>query len=142
MQEVEQIWDIIEKHKNASTNQAKAQPVNNKRSLETEDLPSKKHKIEKNDNSVAEDVTNNESNKTVSESDSDKPKFDYTQKILEILQEKQCISHKKLQKKILKAYRDATGQSDCEEKVIKKINRKLKKIPNVVIEEDTISLHG
>ncbi|ERL88178.1 cell growth-regulating nucleolar protein [Dendroctonus ponderosae] len=137
MQEVEQIWDIIEKHKNASTAQPKEQPqqetLNNKRSSENEDPPSKKQK--KNGNSAPE-----ESQQTVNEPDSGKPKFDYALKILEILQEKQSISHKKLQKKILKAYRGATGQSDCEEKVIKKLNRKLKKIPNVVIEQDTVSL--
>jgi len=65
-------------------------------------------------------------------------KFDYKAKILEILSEKQSIPHKKLQKKIVKAYVNQTGQSDCEERIIKKFNKKLKKISNVGMEDDRV----
>ncbi|XP_030752776.1 cell growth-regulating nucleolar protein [Sitophilus oryzae] len=66
--------------------------------------------------------------------------FNMKQEILEILNLKKDISLKKLQKKVLKAYVNSVGEIECQEKIVKKFNKKLSKITNIKIEDDRISL--
>jgi len=157
IQEVEEVWDIIEKHK-TQNNQSNVKNVTEKenddegkeRSLKSEDKTNESLKKKKKSDTVQENEKLNSSSKKrgnkqeaplTAEPIKDKTepsKFDYKAKILEILSEKQSIPHKKLQKKIVKAYVNQTGQSDCEERIIKKFNKKLKKISNVGMEDDRV----
>lgn len=117
MQEVEQVWDIIEKHKQTTMQNG---TVSKKR--------------------PNEDTIQVEVKKQKTSPIPDEPKFDYKAKVLEILTSKGSISSKKLEKKVVKAYLSIMGQCDSEEKVIKKLQKKLKKIPGVSVEDDRISL--
>ncbi|KAL1518358.1 hypothetical protein ABEB36_001993 [Hypothenemus hampei] len=126
MQEVEEAWNIIEKFKNSQQNNSKIN--NNKRPNDdeaTSAAAAKKLKIT--GPTEPPQVTKIE-----------EKKFSFKEKIAEILNEKQSISLKKLQKKIVKAYVRETGENNCEEKVVKKFTKKLKKIPNVTIEDDKV----
>lgn len=182
MQEVEEVWDIIEKHKaknapnnqnnakngsenqktkvdegNDKSEQAKKRPSESadsnvespkkkkkKGSQETQEVSAevvieKTQKVEKNKHKIENEtptVTND------MEDMAESSKFNYKAKILEILTEKHTISHKKLQKKVLKAYLNMVGQNEPEEKIIKKFNKKLKKIPNISIEDDRVLLQA
>lgn len=69
-----------------------------------------------------------------------KQKFDFRTKILELVQTKGTISLKKLEKKIVKLYLKEFRGDECPEKILKKYNKKLKKIEEVEIEGDTIKL--
>lgn len=179
MQEVEEVWDIIEKHKakNASNNQNNAKNGSENQKMKVDEgndkseqakkrpsesvdsnveSPKKKkkkgsqevsteivventQKVKKNKHKVVNETptVTNDPEDTVESS-----KFDYKAKILEILTEKNTMSHKKLQKKVLKAYLTAVGQNEPEEKIIKKFNKKLKKIPNISIEDDRVLLQA
>lgn len=115
MQEVEEVWDIIEKHKQTTFTAERKRP-------------NEEHTTQEVKKQKTSPVSNSES------------KFDYKATILEILTEKRSISSKKLEKKVVKAYNSLMGQCDNEEKVVKKLQKKLKKIPNVSVEGDRISL--
>ncbi|XP_066148522.1 cell growth-regulating nucleolar protein [Euwallacea fornicatus] len=144
MREVEEIWDIIEKYKNQTSltknveNKQKNDNVK-KRILEDESdsLGSKKKPKASTQNESKAEQSHENGNTDAS---AEATKFKYKEKVLEILAEKQDISLKKLQKKILKQYINTTGLSDCEEKVVKKLNKKLSKIPNISIEDDRVKL--
>lgn len=121
MQEVEQVWDIIEKHKQTTFTAEKKNESKKRPNEDTTEVEVKKQK-------------------TSPISEHTESKFDYKAKIVEILSEKPSISSKKLEKKVVKAYISVMGQCDNEEKVVKKLHKKLKKIPNVSVEDDRISL--
>ncbi|CAH1123498.1 unnamed protein product [Ceutorhynchus assimilis] len=127
MRDVEEAWDIIEKHKVANFN--KPTETNNKRKAdeETNDTETVTKKKKESAAEIEENVTTE--------------KFDYKAKILEILAEKQTISQKKLQKKIVRAYMNVSRETEDKAKIIKKLNKKLKKIPNVLIENDKVILN-
>lgn len=66
--------------------------------------------------------------------------FSFKEAILSILTSKESLSAKKLEKKVLKAYLKFSGETECSPKVVKKFNKKLKKIENIEIVDDKISL--
>jgi len=171
MKDVEEAWDIIEIYKSKNIQNNKTQDpqsllesknrqnddqnskiINQKRPTENDGIPEnpkKKTKLSKVsqeslENTHGENTSANEENSKTTDLPKDltqSSEFNFKDKILEILTKKNSISHKKLQKKILKAYLSTTGESNyCEEKVVKKLNKKLKKIPNVEIENDRVVL--
>jgi cell growth-regulating nucleolar protein len=66
--------------------------------------------------------------------------FNFKDAILKILNSKGSMSCKKLQKKVLSAYLMETGNAEYSEKTVKKYNKKLKKIGNVSVNDDVVSL--
>lgn len=66
--------------------------------------------------------------------------FDFKQKILDILTSKGSISTKKLEKKVVKAYMKHSGLSESTPKIVKKFNKKLKKLNNVEIVDENVIL--
>ncbi|XP_066255997.1 cell growth-regulating nucleolar protein [Euwallacea similis] len=144
MREVEEVWDIIEKYKNQkdSTKNVENMSENGdvkKRVLEDEEdsLNSKKKPKVSRENESGVGQSQEHMNTDVS---AEATKFKYKEKVLEILATKQDISLKKLQKKILKQYINATGLSDCEEKVVKKLHKKLNKILNISVKDGRVKL--
>ncbi|EFA00347.1 uncharacterized protein C16C10.8 [Tribolium castaneum] len=124
--DIEAAWGLIEKHKNEqSKNNQQENGTKHKLNGDCGEAPVNK-KIK-----TGEEV---EDNKT-----SEDDVFSFKGTILRILSVKGSISCKKLQKKVLNAYVKETG---CEhtEKTVKKYNKKLKKLPNVVINDDVVSL--
>lgn len=71
---------------------------------------------------------------------SDQSEFDFQGKIIEILQNVDSISPDKLQKKIKKMYLKQTGETEFSEKVLKKYNKKLKRIANIEVTETSVKL--
>lgn len=66
--------------------------------------------------------------------------FDFVQKILDVLASKGSISKNKLEKKVISAYLKHSGLSESSPKLLKKFNKKLKKIDNIETVDDTITL--
>lgn len=77
---------------------------------------------------------------TADENSGDNQQFDFAENILNILQSKDSITLKKLEKKVLKLYLKHSGESECSPKIVKKFNKKLKKITNVHIVDDVVSI--
>lgn len=131
---MEAVWNIIEKYKenqqkqNGKSVQAQKEEKsdeNNKRKLNVESHEkSKKAKL----------------NFEVNQDENEVDKFSFQGTILEILKSKGSISKSKLQKKVINAYLKWSGAEECSEKTLKKYEKKLKKIKNVIITNDTVSL--
>ncbi|XP_044270782.1 cell growth-regulating nucleolar protein [Tribolium madens] len=123
--DIEAAWGLIEKHKNEQNkNNNQENGIKHKLNGDSEEAPAnKKKKIEESENKNSEDDV-----------------FSFKGTILKILSAKGSISCKKLQKKVLNAYLKETGNAEYTEKTIKKYNKKLKKLPNVVISDDVVSL--
>lgn len=154
MKDVEEIWNIIEKYKNdqaktqanANKNINKSQEdvdqkgdkdaENSKRKADNDnDVPKKKKK--KNDE-AEEQLINSEETQPSDESPSER--FSFQAKILDILMEKGNISLRKLEKKVINAYLKYLQETQVTPKLVKKFNKKLKKIPNIEISDDRVSL--
>ncbi|XP_050300314.1 uncharacterized protein C16C10.8 [Anthonomus grandis grandis] len=150
MKDVEEVWDIIEKYKTSnSQNNMKTGGKGNdkvelktenseKRPLEESECLSVKKKKQKTSETVAPEATDIKEDENAAQT----VKFDFKANILQILSEKDTISLKKLQKKVLKAYISTIGQYDSEDKILKKFNKKLKKIPSINITENRVSLES
>lgn len=145
MQAVEAVWDIIERHKNENDNQKKkleenGNDGNNKayKRVAEDDTQIGKVKKLKSDNTNKK--IKEENNTCVDDKECLIEKFSYQQKILEIVQKKGTISLKKLEKKVINAYIRYMGEISDKEKLIKKFNKKIKKVPGIKIEDDNISL--
>lgn len=67
-------------------------------------------------------------------------KFDFKNKILELIQPKGTMSLKKLEKRIMKLYFKEFETVECPEKIVKKFNKKLKKMEEVQVEGDDVKL--
>lgn len=143
MNDIEAVWNVIEQHKNENktnngntkSSEANSNGKENKRKLEENcsDSANKKAKTDLKDcaNGKETDCLIN---------DVTEEKFSFQQKILEILQKKGNISLKKLEKKVVNSYVKYMGDIKDKEKVIKKINKKLKKVQGIKLEDDNVSL--
>lgn len=67
-------------------------------------------------------------------------KFDFKAQIIRILERKTTISLNKLQKKAINAYLEHTAEVEPNPKIIKQFNKSLKKVSNVDIVDDYVSL--
>jgi len=111
--------------------------------IENGGTPKKKAKNNENEESTLEEntVTNGEvTNDTLNDSEASK-KFSFEEKVLEVLKAKNNITLKKLEKKVLGAYSKHTGV-ELSEKVVKKFNKKLKKMNSIEILENGVKLLG
>lgn len=66
--------------------------------------------------------------------------FDFKLKVVEILHSKGTLSTKKLEKKVINAYLKHFGLAESSPKIVKKYNKKLKKIENIEIVDDNVIL--
>ncbi|XP_018571067.1 cell growth-regulating nucleolar protein [Anoplophora glabripennis] len=147
--------DSISEEKNSKNKENETKK--RKTAAETEDSPKKKKykKVQQIDETIVEnenvsfqndDGEKKKKHKKVKEmldingETSENVKFNFKEKILEVVTAKQSISLKKLQKKILKAYLKETGESEITPTLIKKFNKKLKKIPNLEINDDKVTV--
>ena len=71
--------------------------------------------------------------------DTGPPKFSFKNEILKRLQEKGTLSRKTLEKKVFKSYKKFMGQ-EVDDRVIRKFNKNLKKIAEVEVNNDIITL--
>lgn len=123
---------------NAETNNNKENGVNGNNENTTE--VKKKKKSKKNsENTESNNVKENGVNGK-DENTTEITKFSYENQILEILNSKKQITLKKLQKKVLSAYTTHHGLEEHTEKQVKKFNQKLKKMPNIEIKDDLVTL--
>lgn len=156
MKDVEDVWNIIEKYKiNKSsqisnnkngtateTQNLKLEENSNKRKkdktiiVEQGESKKKKRKYSNTEN----EVTDNKEDSTNGQESPDAEKFNFQSKILSVLESKGTISLKKLEKKVINAYLKHSGESEVTPKIIKKFNKKLKKILNVELTNDNVSL--
>lgn len=143
--DVEAVWNIIEKYKkesqtnkmNPTINDNKSNGMGNKRKLELNEDKSEME-IKKIKNNSDNGTSDNDTKCLIHDGAADK--FSFQQKILEILQKKGSLSIKKLEKKLVKAYLKYMGEINDQEKLVKKINKKLKKVQGIKIEDDNVSL--
>ncbi|XP_028151051.2 cell growth-regulating nucleolar protein [Diabrotica virgifera virgifera] len=98
----------------------------------------KKKKKDKLSTQVENDNTVQETSQVEEETGNES--FNYTTKILDILAKKGTITLEKLQKKVINAYLKHSGESETSPKIIKKFNKKLKKIDSIEIINDQVSL--
>jgi len=165
-QQLESIWELIQKHsalqfptqqpqtkkstnpekqngESTKGNKRKAESNNNE--TETDQVPAKKTKKSKK-NSENTDTNKHTQENGVNgvngkdEKTAEENKFSYENKILEVLTAKKQITLKKLQKKVLSAYISHYAVEEHTEKQVKKFNQKLKKMPNVEIKDDLVTL--
>ncbi|XP_044755022.1 cell growth-regulating nucleolar protein [Coccinella septempunctata] len=141
---VEEVWNVIEEHKKKVT------PVENSvKKTETTESNNQNGNL-KRKNTESEDTDNKSSKKIKSVDLSDKndttdngedtaTTFQIKDEILKVLNKKGSISLTKLQKKIFKKYKACKEEVDSE-KFEKRFNKKLKKISNIVIEDDVVSI--
>lgn len=85
-------------------------------------------------------VSCNAANATPIENQQPQDTFSFKSAILSILRNKNSIPVKKLQKKVLGAYLKETGNSEYTDKIVKKYNQKLKKVSNVTIQNEIVTL--
>lgn len=111
--------DTKKKTKKKKLQEVETEDVNNAKKLKL-DIPNEENSAET-PNSVEEN-------------------FDFRQKILEILTSKGTISTKKLEKKVVNAYLKHFGLSDSSPKILKKFNKKLKKLDNIEIVDNNVIL--
>ncbi|KAJ8927567.1 hypothetical protein NQ314_019950 [Rhamnusium bicolor] len=164
LKDIEDIWNIIEKYKNnqsKNNGQTEVNKVDSKleensndsniasaiKNLKNEENETKKRKLS--DEETKPDVPKKKKQKKVEnhvnleQNDEDlggSKIFRYQDKILEILMVKGSMSLKKLQKKVLNAYLKETGETEVTPKMSKKFNKKLKKISNLEIADDRVTL--
>lgn len=118
---------------------------NNAKKADLETEKEKKNKENEKKRKAEEDnaVESPKSKKTKEQNgtaDSVSEKFSFKETILEIVRKKGSISTKKLQKKVINSYIKYMGETECSEKLIKKYNKKLKKITDLSIKDDLVSL--
>ncbi|RZC38756.1 C16C10.8 -like, partial [Asbolus verrucosus] len=137
--DIESAWGLIEKYKNEhkkvdnSTTSPKDPEVKTK-------VNGAKHQLNGNNEEVPA-KKKQKLEETPEQIDTAEPnKFSFKNTILDILNSKGSISCKKLQKKVLNAYLKETGNTEYTEKTIKKYNKKLKKLSNVTISDDVVTL--
>ncbi|KAF7286043.1 uncharacterized protein LOC143199040 [Rhynchophorus ferrugineus] len=175
MNDVEEVWNLIETYKNRTSNHNDKQ-TNNINSTDNESscgtkrsqdddkavaIVKKKRKLENSETSMIQDDENMKENKkkqkdsnsengipmdntieTIKQNEEVSVKFDFKQKILEIVTKKGEISIKKLQKKVLKSYSNFIGGIDDDQNAVKKFNKKLKKISSIKIENESVVFKG
>ncbi|XP_045463608.1 cell growth-regulating nucleolar protein [Harmonia axyridis] len=143
---VEEVWNVIEEHKkkvSTSTQnilskdeiKSDAPTANLKRkNIDTEEVNTSNLK------KLKPEIVSEDGDKAANgDSENNATKgFQMKEEILNILNKKETISLIKLRKKVLKKSK-ASGEIDCE-KFDKRFNKKLQKIPNVVIENDIVSI--
>nr|CAH7742873.1 unnamed protein product [Callosobruchus chinensis] len=137
--EVEEVWDIIETYKNNQKSNGVNPSVqkNSNTVKETKDEENLKRKLL--DADVDIPIKKKKQNvETVEETVIEK--FSFQDKILSTLNTKGCISLKKLQKKVLNAYLKHTGENAVTPKMIKKFNKKLKKVGNIEVTDEEVKL--
>lgn len=128
-----------ETNKRKSTNEAEESPKKkkHKKGKQTEEaVEDENNQKNKKDKNNKEDSLNTQIKEVVEET----TKFNFQEKISEIVTAKGPMSLKKLQKKILNAYVKGTGETEITPKLIKKFNKKLKKIPNLEITGDQVTI--
>lgn len=118
------------KHKKNRQSEDAVTEGENVQNIENDEKKKKKHKNNK------EGALDSQTEEVVEET----IQFNFQEKILEIVTAKRSISLKKLQKKVLNAYVKETDQTEITPKAIKKFNKKLKKIPNLEITEDQVTI--
>ncbi|XP_060520414.1 cell growth-regulating nucleolar protein [Cylas formicarius] len=133
------VWNIIEKYNTKNVSNEKlgeqnGQPCETKKRAAQEiDNPSKKKKIE---------VEQSQNDFEKLDEEIAVEKFSFKQTILDLLNAKGTMSQKKLEKKVLKVYIKEMGEVRAKENIVKKISKKLKKIPNLYIEDDIVTLQS
>ncbi|XP_023018472.2 uncharacterized protein [Leptinotarsa decemlineata] len=166
MKEVEEVWDIIEKYKNEqsankSENNTKNGSESNATINKTDELKKSSSKapsdntelveVEKQNSkakrkNLDEDVTVSkkkiklEENSIIEETQTENEKFSFQDEIIRIVTSKGRISYKKLEKKIINAYLKHSGKTEVTPKVIKKFSKNLRKISNIEVQDDYVSL--
>ncbi|VEN47700.1 unnamed protein product [Callosobruchus maculatus] len=137
--EVEEVWDIIETYKNNQKGNG-ANPSIQKNSdtvKETKDEENAKRKLLEPDVDIP--AKKKKLNVETVE-DTAFEKFSFQEKILSTLNAKGSISLKKLQKKVLNAYLKYTGENTVTPKMIKKFNKKLKKVRIIEVTDEEVKL--
>ncbi|CAG9833709.1 unnamed protein product [Diabrotica balteata] len=114
--------------------------VENGDSNENTEHEGEKKKNKKNKLSIQVENDNTAQENLHVEEETGNENFNYTNKILNILAKKRTITLQKLQKKVINAYLKHSGESEVSPKIIKKFNKKLKKIENIEITDDEVSL--
>ncbi|XP_072393521.1 uncharacterized protein [Diabrotica undecimpunctata] len=114
--------------------------VENGDSNENTEHEGEKKKNKKNKLSIQVENDNTAQENSHVEEETGNENFNYTNKILNILTKKRTITLQKLQKKVINAYLKHSGESEASPKIIKKFNKKLKKIANIEITDDEVSL--
>lgn len=140
MNDIESAWDLIEKYKNnnkSKENGTKDKPEEKNKEASANGI---KHKLEEKNEEVPVNKKKKKNEKTDTEVCEENEVFSFKRTILKILQSKGTISSKKLQKKVLNAYLKETGNAEYTEKTVKKYNKKLRKLPNVVVDGEVVSL--
>lgn len=149
--DVESVWDLIENYKiqqsksSQNTGSVESKGSNeNKRKATNDDKEAHKKKKTELENCNGKEIMSESQQSDVSTPklacENSAEKFSFKRNIMEILEKKNSISATKLQKKVLKCYKTEMGCSEVTEKTIKKYNKKLKKLPNIVITENMIEL--
>lgn len=152
MKDVEEVWNIIETYKAKRKTQTEKEQKNIANENTKNEISTNKRK---NDESIQNGSTEepeikkkkNKKTETTKETDTvpvqdsaTSEDFNFQTKIISVLESKTTISLKKLQKKVIKAYLKHTGATEVTPKIEKKFSKKLKKIPNVEIADDVVSL--
>lgn len=170
MPDVEAVWDLIETHKEKQK-ATKIAPPASKKVLPTEEqtvavenggkrksrtdkesiivqpdveetIPKKKKKKDTSKSCIDNDVVTKDNEAEAAVAPTDNIKFSFQEKIMDILKSKGSIKSKKLQKKVINAYLETTGETECTEKTLKKYFKKLKKLDNVEVSDNVVRLVG
>lgn len=107
-----------------------------------DDTGFEKPKLKKNKTKIKEEIDpiTEDENQCLIDKNIGDDKFSFQQKILEVVQQKGTISLKKLEKKVINAYVKYMGETKDKDRIIKKINKKLKKVQGIKVAEDNVSL--
>ncbi|XP_071877564.1 uncharacterized protein [Bombus fervidus] len=128
---VEQADEPIVKKKSKHAVEAIEEPVSKKKNEDiVMDVPTKKS-----EDTLLSETSINHCDDTV-----EKSTFNWRDTILDIVKSKGEISLKKLQKKVLSRYMNSCSNNILEEKASNKFNKKLKKISEITISDEKVTL--
>ncbi|KAG5859786.1 hypothetical protein JTB14_018455 [Gonioctena quinquepunctata] len=133
MKDVEDVWNIIEKYKTAQSkdssanNEIKSHSDDNTNQIPAVDITAKKKRKNLDEGDTTESKKMKTEEPSVEEVQSENGKFNFQDKIVDILKLKGSVSFKKLEKKVIKAYLKHSGESEVTPKIVKKFSKQLRK---------------